>query len=215
MKKMQVKSKRKILFSGLSFIMLLSVAVAIGSTVRSVNASAQETGTPNETVYTNNTPFPKDYMHKIYYKNETKKYMNKNVTGWIKKDPVNNITITYSNSVSGSISYSIESTTQVTAAITAAIQASQGLNQSLTFSYTATEMKSFTWVVSPQESGNYFCIGVNYQAKKSVIDHYHQKFVLFGQGPYQYECSSTVWTPSEKYLAKNYKYDINGTTYER
>ena len=67
-------------------------------------------------------------------------------------------------------------------------------------------MKAFTWTVSPDDSGEYFCIGVNYQSRESEIKHYKQEFKLFGQGPYKYHSTTKVWTPTEKYLAKNYKY---------
>ena len=96
-----------------------------------------------------------------------------------------------------------------------AISESRSLKQSLSYSYTETALKAYTWTVSPDDVGEFFCIGVNYQSRESEIKHYKQEFKLFGQGPYKYYSTTKVWTPTEKYLAKNYRYEIDGEIYEK
>lgn len=71
------------------------------------------------------------------------------------------------------------------------------------------------WTISPDEPGNYFCIAVNYKIRNYKVDHKKQKFKLFGQGEYVYQYTSEIDIPTEKYLAKNYRYEIDGDIHER
>jgi hypothetical protein len=189
----------------------------LGFGISTLKASAEtNNGTLIETVYVDNTPWPKDWKHEIYRTDKTKTYMKSNLSGWVKKDSDHDIPIQYTKSVSGTISYTVSGTQTVEAStLNGALSASSSLNQSLGYSYTTTTMCAFTWTVSPTDEGNYFCIAVNYKTRLYNIKHYLQEFKWFGQGPYNYSSTTTVEIPTASYLSKNYRYEIDGATYEK
>ncbi len=171
-----------------------------------------------ESVYTNNCPGIEDWRHDFYKTDIVKTYTAKNITGWVKKDSYNDITLGYTESVTGTIGYSVtnSNTAEVgTKLMDAAVNASKTVSSTLSFDYSNTTMATYTWTINKDEPGTYFSIGVNYKTRQYNIKHYHQKFKWFGQGEYEYKASSSIECPTEKYLAKNYRYEIDGITYER
>ena len=98
------KSNRIKFLCAISLFLMCIYFIILGFTTISVDAA---TGTPDETVYVNNTPWPTDWKHEIYYTNNRKTLMKENVSEWVKKDPDGDIIIQYSQSVSGTISYTI------------------------------------------------------------------------------------------------------------
>lgn len=174
-----------------------------------------EAATIKQTVYTNNCPGFTDYKHILTTNtNIRQRYMNKNLTGWVGKD-INTMTLTYSRAVSGTASYQTTGSLGVDAKlISKVLGVSASIEKSRAYSYTASFMSKYKYTVRPDEPGNYFCIAINYDTVQTKIDHYKQEFKWFGQGNYNYESSSTVRTPSEQYIAKNYRYDMFGSIYE-
>lgn len=210
-----IKQKaRQSKFIRIALLFVICMGILIGCSSIAFNASAAD-GKLVETVYTNNTPWPKDWKHEVYRTDKTQKYMAARLTEWVNKE-ANDITIQFSEETSGTISYTVSGEVEVSAAtLDGAISASSSLTRSLGYSYTTTATRAFTWTVSPDEIGEYFCIGVNYQMREYEIKHYLQKFKWFGQGDYNYYSTTTVSVPSETYLAKNYRYEIDGDTYEK
>lgn len=171
-----------------------------------------------ESVYTNNCPGIEDWRHDFYKTDTVNTHMAKKITDWVKKDTYNDIVLNYSESVTGTIGYSVTSsnTAEVGAQLMdAAVKASKTVSSNISFSYSKTEIAAYTWTINKDEPGNYFCIAVNYKTRRYNIKHYHQKFKWFGQGEYEYKAFSSIDCPTEHYLAKNYRYEIDGVIYER
>ena len=212
----QKTNQKKLIHIVLLVLICIGIFAGIGITTSIASADTNNSGTYVDTVYVDNTPWPKDWMHKIYRTNNMNTYMKENASGWIKKDPENKIQVQCSESVTGTISYSISGTSKVdSSTVRGAVSASGSLTQTLSYSYSTTTMRAFTWTVSPTDKGNYFCIAVNYKTRDYNIDHYLQEFKWFGQGPYNYYSTTTVAIPTETYLAKNYRYEIDGDIYEK
>lgn len=70
-----------------------------------MNTGLVNASNDNFTVYTNNCPGGEDWKHEFHKKDLSSGKMARQVTGWVKKD-VNEITISFVESVSGSVSYS-------------------------------------------------------------------------------------------------------------
>ena len=201
------KNSRKILCTA---IMILFLVLSVG--VLPVKAAIY-----NETIYTYNNPGIEDWKHEIT--TDTSDYkveMAENITGWVKKDSENDVVLVYSTSVTGTVGYTVETESGLKASLfDEVLSLSTNIKTSLSYSYSTTTLKSITYTISPTEEGEFFCIGINYRNIRSDIKHYHQKFKLFGQGEYVYKCSSAIYSPTETYIAKNYKYDIFGEIYEK
>lgn len=181
-----------------------------------VNTGLVNASNDNFTVYTNNCPGGEDWKHEFHKKDLSSGKMARQVTGWVKKD-VNEITISFVESVSGSVSYSASFSNSIKVKaklMDAAIGGTNEISNSILYSYTCSNSNSYTWVISPYEKGNYFCVGVNYKTIRYSVDHYKQKFKLFGQGKYIYKTTSQIEVPTDTYLCKNYRYEIDGVTYE-
>ena len=161
-----IKQKaRQSKFIRIALLFVICMGILIGCSSIAFNASAAD-GKLVETVYTNNTPWPKDWKHEVYRTDKTQKYMAARLTEWVNKE-ANDITIQFSEETSGTISYTVSGEVEVSAAtLDGAISASSSLTRSLGYSYTTTATRAFTWTVSPDEIGEYFCIGVNYQMRE-------------------------------------------------
>lgn len=144
--------------------------------------------------------------------------MSNNITGWIKKDSDNIITISWSESVTNTVSYSATSSNSVkvgASLMSAAIDATNYLSKTNTYTWSGTQVKTFTYTIDPTKIGNYFCIAVNYQTRKYLVDHYHQQFRWFSQGDYIYKYTSDIRIPIGQYLAKKFKFELDGNVYEK
>ena len=193
------------------------VLIGVGMTFAFIMIANTKASAANFTVYTNNCPGIQDWKHE-FISTGSNTYLGENLTGWIKKDSSNPITIQYTESVTGTFTYSqsVDSSISVGAELMGlAIERTNSLNTSLSYSYSKTQMRSYTWIISPSENGEYFCIAINVHTDGYDVDHYKQKFKLFGQGKYEYQCSSHIEVPDESYMAKNYRYYIDGIIYEK
>lgn len=192
-----------------SLLLMLMVTVSISS--QKVFA-ATSGNIENADYYTKTDQFiGKDYKH-YFFKGDIKKHMYKNLTGWVNKD-YNPIVLNYSESVTVEVSFSY--TSEISAKVLVkAVELTGSLKTTISKTYSETVVRSYTFTVTQDEPGEYFCIAVNYGEREYKVDHYLQKFKLFGQGEYYYDSTSIIKVPTETYLSKNFKYEIDGQIYE-
>ena len=193
------------------------VLIGVGMTFAFIMIANTKASAANFTVYTNNCPGIQDWKHE-FTETSSKTFMGKNLTGWIKKDSSNPITVEYSEAVTGTFTYTqgFETSMNVGAELMGlAIEGTNSLSTEISYSYSKTSMKTYTFTISPNEYGEYFCLAINVYTKGYDVDHYKQKFKWFGQGDYIYNCTSHVGIPKQTYIAKNYRYVIDGSTYEK
>ena len=168
-------------------------------------------------VYTDNCPGNEDWKHEFIEYDERKKEMAIQITEWVKRDQANDISVTFTHKFSGTITYNTSSSTSVEVPLElmgAAFKATSKIEAGVSYSYAEERMETYSWIITPDEPGKFFCIGLNFESKKYNVKHYKQKFKLFGQGDYEYQSTSTVYIPIDKYLSKNYKFAVDGEVYE-
>ncbi len=190
-----------------TLIALTLVVVLVGSTSAAWSSA--------EYIQKNNVIGIRDFKYYIYHDDsEVQHYMTKNLTGWMAKDPYNTVTLTYQSSVSGT-SYS---ETTVSGGVEAelikdALKVSGTVSHTKGFSYTATEMKGFSWPISPSTPGDYHAIAINTYAIKTKVKVYEQEWHIFGQGDWFYVGTAYAYTPDFTYKSRNYRNEGSSNIY--
>lgn len=201
---------KKIIFG----VLIVTPLVLLATNSKEVSATTRN----DFEVYTNNCPGTEDWKHRFREGKKTYHFFYDELTNWYKKDANNDMIITYSSGTSGNITYTTKKSSDIHVGgelfNAAMLEASSEIETSISYSIGYEESESISYTVSPDEEGDYYCIGLNYEAKKYTVDHYKQKFKFFGQGEYEYKKTSTIYIPTQSYVAKNYKLEGDDTVYE-